>query len=390
MKAGWTDVALSDVASINQRLINLPSDDALVSFVQMADLIAAKGRTTAGERRQFREVAKGYTHFRRDDILVAKITPCFENGKIGRATIGTALGAGSTEFHVVRPDPKRLDAAYALHFLRHSNVRRQGILRMTGSAGQRRVPGAFLQALSIPLPPLAEQRRIAQVLDAAHALCEKRQSALSLLKGIIGSVFVSMFGDPVTNPREWPSKDLGSLGKLERGLSTHRPRNAPELLGGPYPLIQTGDVARSEGLITRYSSSYSDIGLGQSRLWPAGTLCITIAANIAKTGLLTFDACFPDSVVGFTADSVTTTYIQAWLSFLQPTLERSAPESAQKNINLAILRQLHVPTPPRQQQAAFADTVELIRAAQRLHSNNLAQLEALFASIRGRAFNGDL
>jgi type I restriction enzyme S subunit len=199
-----------------------------------------------------------------------------------------------------------------------------------------------------------------------------------------------MFGDPVTNPREWPPNNLSSLGKLERGISKHRPRNAPELLGGPYPLIQTGDVARSEGLITQYSSTYSDTGLRQSRLWPAGTLCITIAANIAKTGVLAFDACFPDSVVGFTANPVTTTYVQAWLAFLQPTLERLAPESAQKNINLATLRHLPVPTPPQQQQVVFADTVELIRAARRLHATSLTQLDTLFASLQHRAFNGEL
>lgn len=247
-----------------------------------------------------------------------------------------------------------------------------------------------IATMHIPLPPLAEQRRIAQVLDAAHALRAKRQSALSLLRAMLGSVFVSMFGDPVTNPRAWPKKELGSLGKLERGISRHRPRNAPELLGGSYPLIQTGDVARSEGLIARYSSTYSDTGLRQSRLWPAGTLCITIAANIAKTGVLTFDACFPDSVVGFTSNPATTTYIQAWLSFLQPTLERSAPESAQKNINLAILRQLPVPTPPQQQRDVFADRVESIRAAQRHHATAVTQLDALFASLNHRAFNGGL
>jgi len=255
------------------------------------------------------------------------------------------------------------------------------------------VPGLNREdAYRLPLlvPPLTEQRRIARVLDAAHALCEKRQRASSLLRDIIGSVFVSMFGDPVTNPREWPSKNLGSLGKLERGISRHRPRNAPELLGGSYPLIQTGDVARSEGLVTQYSSTYSDTGLRQSRLWPAGTLCITIAANIAKTGVLTFDACFPDSVVGFTANPVTTTYVQVWLSFLQSTLERSAPESAQKNINLAILRRLPVPTPPQRRQAVFATAVESIRAAQRLNATSVAQLEALFASLRHRAFNDGL
>ena len=118
--------------------------------------------------------------------------------------------------------------------------------------------------------------------------------SLALLDSLTASIFLHIFGDPVTNSMGWDSTVLGLLGTLDRGMSRHRPRNAPELLGGPYPLVQTGDVANSGGYITRYSSTYSEIGLRQSRMWPAGTLCITIAANIAKTGLLTFEACFPE------------------------------------------------------------------------------------------------
>jgi type I restriction enzyme S subunit len=98
--------------------------------------------------------------------------------------------------------------------------------------------------------------------------------------------------------------------------------------------------------IRRYKSTYSELGLAQSKLWSSGTLCITIAANIAKTGILKLDACFPDSVVGFLPGSgVVTNYVQAWLGFLQPTLEASAPQAAQKNINLEILRDLSIPVP---------------------------------------------
>ncbi len=240
----------------------------------------------------------------------------------------------------------------------------------------------------IPVPSLQEQRRVVRILDAVDALCEKRQKTLGLLDRMTSSVFTSRFGDPITNPRGWPITTLGDLGDLERGVSKHRPRNAPHLLGGAYPLIQTGDVARSGGVITDYTSTYSEAGLSQSRLWPAGTLCITIAANIAMAGVVTFDACFPDSVVGFTADPAVTTYVQAWLSFLQPTLERSAPESAQKNINLAILRRLPVPTPPRPAMSDFAGVVSEIRRARRRHAKGLVGLEVLRDALLARAFVG--
>ena len=111
--------------------------------------------------------------------------------------------------------------------------------------------------------------------------------------------------DNAANPTygaEWPIQKISSLGEFDRGKSKHRPRDAAHLYGGSYPFIQTGDVTNSDGRITSFRQTYSEAGLAQSRLWPVGTLAITIAANIAETALLTFPACFPDSVVGFTAD----------------------------------------------------------------------------------------
>jgi type I restriction enzyme, S subunit len=155
--------------------------------------------------------------------------------------------------------------------------------------------------------------------------------------------------------------------------------------------VQTGDVANCDGYIRAYSNTYSEAGLRQSKLWPAGTLCITIAANIAKTGILSFDACFPDSVVGFrTGDHATVEYVRIWLSFLQKMLEDSAPESAQKNINLAILRELDMPLPPVQMRSTFLDA---LRSKEKLadgHRSALTVCDALFASLQHRAFTGAL
>jgi len=249
----------------------------------------------------------------------------------------------------------------------------------------------FLKRFEIPLPPLAEQRRIAAILDAADALRQKRRQALRLLDQLSQAIFIEMFGDPVANPRGWKLRRLGDIGILDRGVSKHRPRNAPELLGGVHPFIQTGDVANCNGYIRTFANTYSDLGLRQSKKWPAGVLCITIAANIAKTGILTFDACFPDSVVGFQpGDETTTEYVQVWLSFLQKTLEATAPESAQKNINLEILRKLMIPLPPLERQREFS---RARTAVARLRDQQVRgeQIEdALFASLQHRAFRGEL
>jgi type I restriction enzyme S subunit len=243
----------------------------------------------------------------------------------------------------------------------------------------------------IPLPPLPEQRRIAAILDKADAVRRKRQQTLDLADQFLRSAFLDMFGDPITNPKRWPVKKLGDVGVLDRGRSQHRPRNDAILLGGPYPLIQTGDVANSGGVIQSYTQTYSEVGLKQSRLWKAGTLCITIAANIANTAVLAFDACFPDSVVGFTPGSrVNTEYVQGWFSFLQPMLETRAPQVAQKNINLRILRGLDIPIPPIELQAQYSKALLNVRRQRDLLSGHNTKLDRLASSLVQHAFRGGL
>ena len=144
--------------------------------------------------------------------------------------------------------------------------------------------------------------------------------------------------------------------------------------------------------ITKYIKTYSELGFQQSKLWKAGTLCITIAANIAKTGILTFDACFPDSVVGFTPDKKVTNilYIHHLFGFFQMILEKNAPQAAQKNINLDILRNLRVPKPPIQLQNKFASIVEKIETIKVKYQVSLEELEGLYGSLSQRAFKGEL
>jgi type I restriction enzyme S subunit len=161
-------------------------------------------------------------------------------------------------------------------------------------------------------------------------------------------------------PEGWVWATMPQLGELNRGKSKHRPRDDERLYGGPFPFIQTGDVRKSEGGITKFSQTYSEFGLQQSRLWPAGTLCITIAANIAETGVLKFAACFPDSVVGFLSedDATTTQYVEYFIRTAREELERFAPATAQKNINLEVLEAVAVPFPPHAEQQRIVAEVD--------------------------------
>jgi type I restriction enzyme S subunit len=291
----------------------------------------------------------------------------------------------------LRCDKTKLIPEFAKYLIRGPEFRTRLANFTNKAVNQASVSIGNMKTIPVSVPPLAEQQRIAAILDAADALRAKRREALAQLDALLQSTFLTLFGDPVANPMGWERKKFSEIGSLDRGVSKHRPRNAPELLGGPYPLVQTGEIANCDTFIQNYKNTYSEIGLKQSKLWPAGTLCITIAANIAKTGILAFEACFPDSVVGFRSkDPATVHFAQTWLSFLQKMLEETAPESAQKNINLEILRNLKVPVPPLPLQQKFATIVESVerqKAAQRAH---LAELDALFAALQHRAFRGEL
>lgn len=326
---------------------------------------------------------------KKNDIVIAASSGSLDVvGKAARALEDFDGGFGAF-CKVLRPRSV-VNAAFFSHYFKTPEYRKL-ISSLAAGANINNLRNGDLDDLQIPLPPLAEQKRIAAILDAADALRTKRRDALAQLDALLQSTFLTLFGDPVANPMGWERKKFSEIGSLDRGVSKHRPRNAPELLGGPYPLVQTGEIANCDTFIRNYNNTYSEIGLKQSKLWPAGTLCITIAANIAKTGILAFEACFPDSVVGFRSkDPATVHFAQTWLSFLQKMLEETAPESAQKNINLEILRNLKVPVPPlplQQKFAAIVASVERQKAAQRAH---LAELDALFAALQHRAFHGEL
>lgn len=326
------------------------------------------------------ELASNKFRFGPEHILYGKLRPYLR--KTARPDFA---GICSTDILPILPGPD-VDRGYLFHYLRCPQTVEQAVSRCAGANLPRLSPSA-LESFEVPVPPLGCQRRIADILDKADAIRRKRKETIALTEKLLRAAFLEMFGDPVTNSRGWRLEPFESLGELDRGRSRHRPRNDPALLGGKHPLIQTGEVSNCDGVIRSFQHTYSDLGLAQSKMWPAGTLCITIAANIAKTGVLAFDACFPDSVVGYTPNaSVTTEYVQYWLGFLQPTLERQAPQVAQKNINLEILRALQVPVPPIEQQRVFSALVARTRRVREAMSVAQASSDSLFLSLVHSAF----
>lgn len=290
-----------------------------------------------------------------------------------------AIGADGVK--VLQVDKKLFITKYVYYYLRFIKLKDAGYSRHF----------KFLKEVNIPLLDIEEQRKIAVLLSKIENLLQKRGKSIELLDRLAKSTFLDMFGSPVSN-NKWALVPLSKMGEINRGISKHRPRNAPELLGGEYPLIQTGDVANSGLYLESYSYTYSELGLEQSKLWEKDTLCITIAANIAKTAILKFDACFPDSIVGMKVNKKNTNNIYMYYIFdsLQKILEKNAPAAAQKNINLGILRKLKIPMPPKDLQEKFADIVIKIENTKKIYENSLTELKQLFNSTSQKAFKGEL
>lgn len=187
---------------------------------------------------------------------------------------------------------------------------------------------------------------------------------------------------PVKIPKGWELKKLDELGFVGRGKSKHRPRDAAHLYGGQYPFIQTGDVKHANFYITDYKQTYSEAGLSQSKLWRKGTLCITIAANIADTAILGLDACFPDSIIGFVADENKSDvrFVKYLFYILQRNYQQFTQGSAQDNLSQEKLLSLRFPVPLKKDiQERIAS---ILVTYDDLIENNLRRIDLLEESAR--------
>ena len=334
-------------------------------FLSHSDYIAENKRTTVSE----------------GDLLMTIV------GTIGRVAIVPEELKGiclQRSVAVIKPEREVVNNRYLMYQLQNM---RPFLEKEARGVAQKGIYLKQVSQLDIKLPELEHQMQIVKVLDKASKLIFLRRQQLAKLDELVKARFVEMFGDPVKNTMNWEIKPLSELGELNRGVSKARPRNSPELLGGPYPLIQTGEVANAKTYITSFNSTYSEKGLAQSKMWPKGTLCITIAANIAQTSILNFDACFPDSVVGFISRNMTNElFIHYWFSFFQKILDEQAPQVAQKNINLKILSELNVIVPPLSLQNRFAAFVERVDQQKQTIQQSLEKLELMKKALMQEYF----
>jgi type I restriction enzyme, S subunit len=248
--------------------------------------------------------------------------------------------------------PENLKSKFLYYFLLTQQTK---ILGQVRRASVPRLSKTAFEKIQIPIPPLETQAEIVRILDTFTELTAELTAELGAELSDRQKQY-NYYRDRLLTfeegEAEW--KTLGEVAlDFGRGKSKHRPRNEPKLYGGDTPFIQTGDIRNASHIIKTYSQTYSEIGLKQSKLWTKGTLCITIAANIAETSILGFDACFPDSVIGFVAnpEKTTSSYVEYLLSSLKTKLEEMGQGSAQSNINMGTFENLRLPFPPLEEQA---------------------------------------
>lgn len=348
----------------------------------------------------------------KDDILLSVRAPV---GPTNLAPCKVCIGRGLT---AIRPSEVLL-TRYVLLFFRYFEA--QLASKGTGTTFKA-ITQDVVKNLEIPIPPLPEQERIVarieelfSQLDAGVEALKKTKAQLAVYRQAVlkeafeGRLTIHV---PVNLPLSWESSDetntlpaipeewhyiaLKYLGDLGRGKSKHRPRNDPKLfVDGKYPFIQTGDVKAATNCITSFTKQYGEFGLSQSKLWPKGTLCITIAANIAETAFLGIDACFPDSIVGFTPiESILAEYVRYFVESQKIRLWAFAPATAQKNINLDTLENLIVPYCSIDEQRVVISEIEsrlsVCDSIEQTVDTALQQAEAMRQSILKGAFEGKL
>jgi type I restriction enzyme S subunit len=252
----------------------------------------------------------------------------------------------------------------------------------------------FLQQV-IPLPPVEEQRRIVARVDAIASRTTEARRLREEANAEVTACFVSERSLCFRTSATGRTVPLSEGAHLERGRFLHRPRNEPRFFGGPHPWIQIGEVEAAKKYISRYTTTLNDLGLAISRKFPSGTLLVSIAATIGAVGILGFDCCVPDSIVAVQPkEGVDTEYLFHWIGYARSDLERLAPQSAQKNINLQILSELPLPLPPLDEQRRIVEHLDALEAkldAVRAEQQaSAAKLDALLPSVLDRAFAGQL
>lgn len=280
-----------------------------------------------------------------------------------------------------------------LYYYFQSSCFTEKLKAITSSATLKKFNKTNFKQLVLNFPPLSEQKEIVEYLDSSFAKIDKLKENAAKNLEEAKALFQSALKDALEPKEGWEENKLQEVAlDFSRGKSKHRPRNDKRLFGGQYPFIQTGEIRNANVYVTSHSSTYNEMGLSQSKLWPEDTVCITIAANIAEVAILKYPCCFPDSVIGFVADrnKVDKKFVYFSLLNYQQELKKQGKGSAQDNINLGTFEKNTFPFPPLSEQqsiVSFLDSLnEKVNTLQQNYSHICDECDALKQAILRQVF----
>jgi type I restriction enzyme S subunit len=390
----WELKPLSEVCTLNPRKSEVKDldDDEKITFLSM-ESVGEDGEIYSSKIKTLGEVFKGYTYFKKNDVLFAKITPCMENGKGAIADIDTEIGFGSTEFHVLRPKSEVLPEWIYL-FLASKSIRKLAEMKMTGSAGQKRVPKSFFDKTKIPVPPLETQQKIVEILEKAEKLKEWRAEADVLTDEYLKSVFLEMFGDPVGNPKNWDITSLGDVLELITYGLTVRPKyisegipliSAREIRGGFVNFKDSPNISieNFNKLSDKCKPKQGDILFSKT-----GAIGHCAEVKVNDEFAITQNA----ARLTFKRDKIVNEFIVYYLrsSYLQLIAKNSSKGNAVKDLQLKDMKKFPLYLPLIDLQNQFAETVKKVEQLKQHQKQSKQEIDNLFNTLMQKAFKGEL
>lgn len=330
------------------------------------------------------ERISGKQRIRRNDIVIAASSGSLNVvGKAARALDEFEGGFGAF-CKVLRPGPD-VDPSYFAHFFRTPEYRHKVSALATG-VNINNLRNEHLDEMRIPLPPLAEQRRIAEILDKADALRTKRRAALAQLDTLTQSIFLDMFGDPATNPKVWEVEPLGALGEITTGKTP--PTKNEGMFGGDIPFATPGDLdvklESTQRTVTAQGATYT-------KVVRAGSSLVGCIGNIGKMAKTPLPTAFNQQINAIEwRRGIDDDYGIAALAFAVPQMLALASSTTVPILNKSGFSKVRIPVPPLALQRSFAVRISRVQHLRSLHRAALEQVDILFASLQHRAFRGDL
>ena len=394
---GWEVKKLGEICEINPKTeILLLNESDEVSFIPMAS-VEAETNIFTESKSKFSKVKKGYTKFRDNDILFAKITPCMENGKICIVNnLKFGIGFGSTEFHVIRPNKNTL-SKYIYYFVSQISFRQMAQIYMTGAVGQRRVPSKILENFKIPLPPLSEQKAIADKLDDSFAKIENAITNLinakENLKLYKQSVLKSAFnGDllPNTSPTHWEVKKLGEICEITMGQSPKGENvfeNSQSLNGLEF---HQGKICFTDKFISKSKFITSDI----RKIAEVGSILLCVRAPVGVINLTERKIAIGRGLCALKANNQNNNFLYYYLLGLKQYFESKATGSTFSAITLNIVKNCEIPLPPLSEQNLIVAEIDrrfaIVDKTLNLIDKSIQNAKNLKQSILKKAFSGEL